>query len=136
VTPLLELDGVSFGPVTNETIDLTNAQSVENAAADAVRAVIHALVGATGPGANLCALVGIDAPVGAAGWPTALLADLTRLAAHPLAEIAGVHRRVLASAAPNDWGAMLGQVAGLLGLSGAPAGSGTMGDPWRVTIAT
>lgn len=135
VVPLLELDGVSFGPLSNQSVDLTNATSIENAAAAAVRAAVHAVVGATGPGAALCALVGIDAPAGVAGWPAGLLADLTGFAAHPLNEIAGVHRRVLASPAPNGWGVMLGQVAALAGLTASPAGTGTPDDPWRVAIA-
>ncbi|HUJ65887.1 MAG TPA: hypothetical protein VLX59_10135, partial [Acidimicrobiales bacterium] len=135
VVPRLELDGVTFGPVTNQTIDLTSASSVENAAASAVRAAVEGLVGTSGPGAAIMALLGIDAPPGASGWPTNLLADLTGFAAHPLAEIGSVHRRVLASAAPNDWGVMLGQVAALLGLTAAPQGAGTPDDPWRVSLA-
>jgi hypothetical protein len=135
VVPLLELDGVTFGPVTNLTVDLTNATSVENAAASAVRAAIHGFVGTSGPGAAITALLGIDAPAGASTWPPSLLADLTGFAAHPLAEIGSVHRRVLASAAPNDWGVMLGQVAALLGVSAAPQGAGTPDDPWRVPLA-
>ena len=136
VVPLLELDGVTFGPLTNQSVDLTSATSIENAAATAVRAAIQAAIGATGPGAALCALLGIDAPAGAAGWPAGLLADLTKFAAHPLAEIASVHRRVLASPAPNDWGVMLGQLGSLLGVATSPEGSGTPDDPWRVTMAS
>lgn len=136
VVPLLELDGVTFGPVTGQTIDLTSATSVENAAASAVRAAIHGLVGTSGPGAAITALLGIDAPPGASTWPGSLLADLTGFAAHPLAEVRGVHRRVLASAAPNDWGVMLGQVVALAGLAGAPQGTGTADDPWRVPLAS
>ena len=136
VAPLLEFEGVSFGPLTDQTVDLSNATSIENAAATAVRAAIHDVLGTTGPGAALCALIGLDAPAGATGWPASQLADLPGLAAHPLAEIASVHRRILAGAAPNDWGAMLGQVAALVGLTGAPQGSGGPDDPWRVTVAS
>lgn len=135
VVPLLELDGVTFGPVTNQTVDMTSATSVENAAASAVRAAIHGFVGTSGPGAAITALLGIDAPPGAGTWPGSLLADLTGFAAHPLAEVRGVHRRVLASAPPNDWGVMLGQVAALAGLTAAPQGTGAADDPWRVPLA-
>ncbi|MGH9056264.1 MAG: hypothetical protein ACRDYY_10465, partial [Acidimicrobiales bacterium] len=135
VVPLLELDGVTFGPVNNQTVDLTNATSVENAAASAVRAAIQGFVGTSGTGAAITALLGIDAPPGVATWPASLLADLTGFAAHPLAEIGAVHRRVLASAAPNDWGVMLSQVAALVGLTAATQGTGTADDPWRVALA-
>ncbi len=134
LTPLLELDAVDFEGTHHDRIDLSNAQALTQAAQNVLQTALQHVLGTTGAGRSLGALAGLVPPTGHASWPSANLADPGRLAASPLAEISRVHRAVLATAAPNDWGAMLGEIGALAGLAGAPSGSGTPDDAWRIAI--
>ncbi|HEY8740445.1 MAG TPA: hypothetical protein VIN56_07625, partial [Candidatus Dormibacteraeota bacterium] len=134
LTPLLELDDVDFEGISHKRVDLSNAQGLTQAVQGAIQAAIQHALGTTGPGVHLAALAGLVQPPGHATWPASNLADPTRFAASPLAEISRVHRAVMAAAGPNDWGVMLGEIAALAGLAGGPTGTGTADDPWRVAI--
>jgi hypothetical protein len=128
--PVLELGQVLFEGAAHDLIDLSNADSVRAAAAQAARDAIMGALGNGGPGAHLAVLAGLVPPAGENGAP---VADLVALLSAPTRELARVHRARLLDPA-HSWAPMLAELAGLLGLSGAVAGSGTAADPWRVTV--
>jgi hypothetical protein len=127
--PALELINVTFDNVHYDQLDLTNAGSVQAAAASAVQAAITNALGASA-GSHLAALGGLIPPSGDPGSPH--LVDLPKLAANPAGAIAALHRAVLLDG--QRWSFMLAEIAGLIGLPGAPSGSGTQSDPWRVAL--
>src|SRR5581483_11987365 len=129
--PVLELGQVVFEGSAHDLIDLSNVDSVRAAAAQAARDAIVAAIGADGPGGHLSVLAGLAPPAGEDGAP---VADLVALLSAPTRELARVHRARLLDPA-HSWAAMLGELAGLLGLPGTVAGSGTPADPWHVAVA-
>lgn len=129
--PVLELGKVQFEGASHDLIDLSSADSVRAAAAQAARDAITAALGPDGPGAHLAVLAGLAPPPGEDGAP---LADIVALLSAPTRELARVHRARLLDPA-HSWAAMLGEIAGLLGLTALVAGTGTPADPWRVAIA-
>ena len=130
VRPVLELGSVQFEGSTYDLLDLSNADSVRAAAAQAARDAIMAALG-DGPGAHLAVLAGLLPPPGENGAP---MADLVALLSAPTRELARVHRARLLDPT-HSWAAMLGQLAGLLGLKDPVAGAGTSADPWHVQVA-
>ncbi|MEY2590381.1 MAG: large repetitive protein, partial [Acidimicrobiaceae bacterium] len=138
VAPVLELLDVDFEGVHHERIDLHNGQSIANAGLAILQAQIAAALGGSPRAAALAALVGLDDPPGAAGWPTASRASFAAFAANPLTEIARVHRTVLGDVA-HPWSAMLAALATVVGVPTNPnvvTGAGTADDPWLVGITT
>jgi hypothetical protein len=129
---LLELVNVTFAGAQYDRIDLTNTDSVAAAASAAVEAALRNALGNAGAGARLAALVGLIRPAGDATWPHTL--NPATLVTNPTAAIAGVHRAALLDAAHN-WSFLLEELAALVGLASPVTGSGTRGDPWRVTLA-
>ena len=136
--PLLALVDVRFGGASYPRLDLTNVDSVVDAAANAV---LTTLANALGPdvGRHLAALTGIaaasdpaDLTQPLAGWPHHLHAS--RLVTDPAGAFGAYHRDVLLSAT-HGWDFLLRDLAALLGLEGAVSGSGTRADPWRVALA-
>lgn len=132
LVPLLELLGVNLGGAAYDRIDLTNTDSVEAAASDAVETALRNALGETGPGARLAALAGLIRPTGDAAWPHSL--DAATLVTNPTGAIAALHRAALLDPVHN-WSFLLAELAGLLGLAGAVTGAGRRNDPWRVTLA-
>jgi hypothetical protein len=130
--PSLELLDVQFGATTYPKLDLSNLQSVADAAAAALSDAIKTKLG-PGIGSRLAALAGIIPPTTFAGvWPHHL--NFPRLVADPAAAIGAYHREVLLDHT-NNWEFLFVDAAGLLGIASPPSGSGTAADPWRVPIA-
>jgi hypothetical protein len=128
--PSLELLDVHFGTTTYPRLDLTNLQSVADAAAGAVAGFVDSALGA-GVGRRLAAIAGIIPPTTAGAWPHHL--DLARLVTDPAGAFGAYHRGVLLDTV-NGWGFIFADLAGLLGA--APiSGTGTAADPWRVPLA-
>src|SRR5262249_38970113 len=124
---------VDFAGTHYDTLDLSSADAVAAAASNAVQAAILAALGNTGPGPRLAALAGLVKPAGDAGWP--FLVNLAQLASQPTRAIAKVHRDALQSAQHN-WGFLLAEIGGLVGLNTPVAGTGTQADPWRITLGS
>lgn len=129
LAPLLELLDVTLDGTHYDRLDLTNTDSVVAAAGAAVRDAINNALGAAGPGRHLAALAGLVTE-GDPTWPFAV--DLAALVANPARAIANVHRQALVA---HNWGVMLAEVAGLIGIADAVTGSGIESDPWRVPLA-
>lgn len=132
--PMLEMEKVKLGTTEYDRLDLTNADSVIDAASDVVRDAIRAALG-SGSGSNLAALVGIIAPA-ADTDPNPPLLDPAGLVSNPSRAISAVHRQRLINSknnSPHDWQPMLEEIAALLEL-GSVVGVGTQEDPWRVGI--
>src|SRR5262245_14901330 len=129
--PVLDLGAVTFEGHTYDLLDLSHVDSVTAAAAAAVRAALVDALGADGPGARLAVLLGLAAPDGETGAP---LADPVALLTGPTRELARVHRARLAGT-DHPWAPMLAELAGLLGATDPVAGTGTVADPWRVSLA-
>ena len=129
--PMLELLGVTFENQSHDVIDLSNVDSARAAAADAAHDAIVAALG-DGPGRHLAALAGILAPE---DDPTSPVAQVPALVSAPTKEIARVHRTVLLDPA-RGWAHMLGELARLIGLDPTVSGTGTVDDPWAVTLAS
>jgi hypothetical protein len=109
LAPLLELDNVTLAGTPYATIDLTNADSVVNAAEAALLANITNALGG-GIGQHIAALAGIvkptDDPVAAPH-----LVNASVLVTNPARAIAAVHRAVLVD--PLDsWSCLLGDFIG------------------------
>ena len=133
VTPLLQLANVVIpGAGTYPTIDLTNANTVIAAAASGLVNAILTGLGNTGAGAHLAALAGLAAPAADAAAPTI---DLAQVVSDPLGAIATLHRNALLSVV-HPWSIYLSEVAALLSLPTAVAGSGKPDDPWTVSLAS
>jgi hypothetical protein len=133
LAPLLELDTVTIAGVGYPTVDLTNADSVVQAAEAAVLANITAALGG-GAGQHIAALAGIVKPT---GDPIAAphLIDPSVLVTNPARAIGAVHRAVLVDPADN-WSYLFGDLTGLVQLPGPVSGTGTEADPWRVTLGS
>ncbi|HKD78093.1 MAG TPA: DUF6603 domain-containing protein [Candidatus Angelobacter sp.] len=133
LAPILELDTVTLGGVGYDKIDLTNADSVVQAAEAAVLNNITLALGG-GAGQHIAALAGIVKPTGdPVGSPHLINASL--LVTSPARAIGAVHRAVLVD--PLDsWSFMFSDLTGLLGLAGPVSGTGTEADPWRVQLGT
>lgn len=129
--PKLELQTVRFNTTPYDKIDLTNTDSVAQAATGVVQAALDAALG-PGVGRHLAALIGIIPPAGDS--TSAHHADLAQLFSNPARAIGSFHRDVLLDATHN-WSFMLQEIAALVGLSGPVNGAGTDSDPWRVDIA-
>ncbi|MCI0688951.1 MAG: hypothetical protein L0Y54_17230 [Sporichthyaceae bacterium] len=137
VVPTLRLDEVVIAG-TSYTLDLSSAQAVLDTGADLVAGVLSEAIGEDGAGQHALALLGLVAPLDpggspVAGWPRLEAAQL--LSGDILRAVAQMHRAVLDDPALS-WGALLGQLAGLLGLPTDVAGSGTPAQPWAVTLAS
>ena len=136
IAPLLELDTVNFtfNGVSKQydQLDLTHADAVVAAASDLVLAAIQSVLGATGTGAHIAALIGIANPAGDAAWNH--LADLPTLVSNPTRAIAAVHRAALLDPT-HSWAFLFAEVVGLLGIDAPVSGSGKQADPWVVPLA-
>ena len=121
----MQVEGTEY-PV----IDLSNVDSATAAIAKAIREAIEDALGDQPPGRNLAALAGLVAP---AADPASPLVDAAALIADPAREIARIHRTILTGGA-QGWAPMLGELAGLLGLTGV-GGGGREDDPWRAELA-
>lgn len=133
--PMLELDQVQFQGQTYAKLDLTNVNSVVQAASDGVRTLLKNELG-TGVAAHLAALAGLIAPVNDPSTPHLLDATTApQLVSNPFAAIAQIHRAALLDAA-HPWKHMLEEAAALIGITTAASGSGTPADPWRVPLAS
>jgi hypothetical protein len=128
--PSVLLTNVVFNGTTYNQLDLTNTDSVGQAASTAVKSAIQSALG-TDAGAHLLALAGISPPAGNASFAHSV--DLTALVANPARAIAAFHRAVLLDG--QSWSSLLGEVAALIGLAGSTSGTGTQNDPWLVQIA-
>ena len=119
-------------------LDLTNADSVAEAATAAVVSEITSHLGAAGAGRRLAAIAGLVPPEDPAnpgtalpGWGHALkLADFV---VSPATAIGAYHRAVLLDGA--SWAHLLREITLLIGLGEVSAAAGTPEDPWAVTIA-
>ena len=129
--PSLELLDVHFGSTVYPRLDLTNVQSVADAAATALAGVVETSLG-PGVGRSLAALAGLIPPTTAGAWPHQL--EFARLVADPAAAFGAYHREVLLDAV-NGWEFLFRDVAALPGIAAAPSGAGTAADPWRVPLA-
>lgn len=133
LSPLLQLENVTLAGAAYPSVDLTNADSVVQAAEAAVLANITSALGG-GAGQHLLALAGIAAPSGdPVGTPH--LVDASLLVTNPARAIASVHRAVLVDPA-DSWSFLFGDLTGLLGLAGPVTGTGTEADPWRVSLGS
>ena len=140
--PLIEALDVTIGSDTYPVLDLTSADAVQEAAANALDDVIGELldllgVTASDEGRAVAALAGFIRPGGVgAGDPWPALVALPAFFADPLGEIGCYHQRVLEQ--PNAWAEIAAELALLLRAGGvaAPsiAGSGTEADPWTATL--
>jgi large repetitive protein len=133
IAPLLELDTVTLAGTAYPHIDLTNADSVVQAAEAAVLANLTAALGG-GVGLHLAALAGFVKPT---GDPVATphLIEPSVLVTNPARAIGAVHRAVLVDPA-DSWSYLFGDLLGLLQLPGPVLGTGTQSDPWRVTLGS
>ena len=129
--PTLELGRVTLDGKTYDVVDLSNVDSARAAVAAAARDAIAAALGAEGPGRHLAVLAGLAAPADDPGAP---LADPVALISAPTRELARLHRQLLLDAT-RGWQHMLGELAALLGFADSIAGTGTVDDPWRVSLA-
>lgn len=130
VRPLLELDNVQIqGQSTLATVDLTDADTLLNAAGADVLTPLVAGFGSDPPGSYLLVLSGLVAPPTDAQAPTVTAASLLE---GPIAAIAEVHRQALAR---TGWASMMPELCGLLGLP-APSGAGTAQSPLLSQITT
>ncbi|OKI45496.1 alpha/beta hydrolase [Micromonospora sp. CB01531] len=132
VQPHLELHEVTLGAASYPVLDLSSADAVEAAAATALGDALHQLLGPTGPGHALAALIGLVPPTTDPTSPHRIV--IADLAAAPTRAIAAFHRAVLDD--PGRWSALLAELAALAGLDAAVTGTGTPIDPWRVRLAT
>lgn len=128
--PTLELLAAHFGATTYPKLDLTNIQSVADAAAGALAGIVDTALG-SGVGRRLASLAGIIPPTTAGVWPHHL--DLARLVTDPAGAFGAYHREVLLDAV-NGWSFIFEDLAGLLGASPV-SGTGTAADPWRAPLA-
>jgi large repetitive protein len=133
LAPILELDTVILAGTSYPTLDLTNADSVVQAAEAAVLANITAALGG-GAGQHFAALAGIVKPT---GDPIASphLIDASLLVTNPARAIGAVHRAVLVDPA-DSWSYLFGDMVGLLQLPGAASGTGSELDPWRIALGS
>lgn len=130
--PLLELLNVTLLGTHYDKLDLTNTDSVAQAATAAVKAALMSAIGSTGPGAHLAALAGIVPPANDSTSPHSV--DLVAMVANPAQAIGAFHRSVLLDATHN-WSFLLEEITALAGITNSVSGSGTRNDPWRVSLA-
>ena len=128
--PLIELRDVQVEGIDYPLLDLSNVDSATAAIATAIREAIEDALGDQPPGRNLAALAGLVAP---AADPASPLIDPAALLADPAREIARIHRTILTGGV-RGWAPMLGELAGLLGVTGV-GGGGSEDDPWRSELA-
>lgn len=135
--PVLQLLDNELAGTPYPVLDLTNVDSVEAAAANAVVAAINAALG-TDVGRRLAAIAGLVPPEDPANpgnpvavWPHQL--ELATLVVDPVRAIESYHRSVLGDA--DRWNLILREIAQVIGLPEAVAGAGTAAQPWTVTIA-
>ena len=133
VVPKLELIGVVVDGKPYPRLDLTDAQAVGEAASGVVSTEIDRLLGATGLGRALQALLGLVPPATDPQSPHRL--SLSTLMQSPTRAIAEVHRGALADAA-HSWRHLFAELATLLQSPGPVDGDGSLADPWRVALAT
>lgn len=135
IQPLLELDQVQFQGQTYAKLDLTNINSVVQAASDGLRTLLKNELG-NGIAAHLAALAGLVPPANDAGTPHLLDASSAPLlSSNPFAAIAQIHRAALLDSA-HPWSHLLEEAAALAGINTAATGSGTQTDPWRIPLAS
>lgn len=133
--PKLELDQVTFEGQTYARLDLTNVNSVVQAASDGLRSLLKNELG-TGVAAHLAALAGLIAPQNDSA--TTHLLDATsapQLASNPFGAIGQIHRAALLDTT-HPWSHLLEEAAALAGINSAATGAGTPSNPWLVNIAT
>ena len=130
VVPVVELLNVTLQGAHFDRIDLTNADSVTSAATSLVKTNLLAALGNSPIVSHLLPLIGLAPPAGDPAWPPL---DLTKFVANPAQAIAGVHRAGFQPG--HNWGVMLAEVSGLLGLAGAVTGSGRQDSPWVAQLA-
>ncbi len=119
-------------------LDLTNADSVAEAATAAVVSEITSHLGAAGAGRRLAAIAGLVPPEDPASPGTALpgwghTLKLADFVVSPAAAIGAYHRAVLLDGA--SWAHLLREITLLIGLGEVSATAGSPGDPWTVPIA-
>ena len=138
LTPTLVLLDNTLDTQALPRLDLTNADSVAEAATAAVVSEITSHLGAAGAGRRLAAIAGLVPPEDPAnpgtalpGWGHALkLADFV---VSPATAIGAYHRAVLLDGA--SWAHLLREITLLIGLGEVSTAAGTPEDPWAVTIA-
>ncbi|GAA3586432.1 DUF6603 domain-containing protein [Kribbella ginsengisoli] len=135
--PVLQLLNNQLAGTPYPVLDLTNVDSVEAAAANAVVAAINAALG-TDVGRRLAAIAGLVPPEDpanpgnpVAAWPHQL--DLAKLVVDPARAIETYHRAVLGDA--DRWNLILREIAQVISLPDNVAGEGTTAEPWTVDIA-
>ena len=118
-------------------LDLTNTDSVASAATALVIDAIDQALGSD-VGRRIAALAGILAPEdpanpgnAVAGWPHHL--DLPTFVVNPAAAIRAYHLAVLGDG--DRWSLLMRELSGLVGLGTAIGGTGSVAQPWSVTIA-
>lgn len=133
----VELLDNHFAGTPYPVLDLSNAESVESAAATLVVSAIDAALG-NDVGRRIAAIVGLVPPEDPAApgtpispWTHQL--DLATLVTNPARAIGAYHLGVLGDG--DRWSLILREIAHLVGLSGAVTGSGTEAQPWAVPIA-
>ena len=119
-------------------LDLTNADSVAEAATAVVVSEITSHLGAAGAGRRLAAIAGLVPPEDPANPGTALpgwghTLKLADFVVSPATAIGAYHRAVLLDGA--SWAHLLREITLLIGLGEVNTAAGTPEDPWAVTIA-
>jgi len=140
IQPELLATGVTFGGVSQGTVDLTDASAVVGVATEGVRQELEEQIGDIDAGRVLLSLLGIlpprsgiSDPPEADPWPHLL--DVDELVRGPTRAIAEVHRAVLADAA-HPWSHMLNEIGELLDLPDQATGDGTEASPWVIELAS
>lgn len=135
--PTLVLLDSALAGTAYPRLDLTNTDSVTSAATGLVIDAIDQALGSDA-GHRIAALAGIVAPEDPAnpgtpvsGWPHHL--DLSTFVVNPPAAIAAYHRGVLADG--DRWSLLMRELSELVGLGSAIDGTGSVAQPWSVTIA-
>jgi hypothetical protein len=138
LVPSLVLLDNQLGTQPYPRLDLSNADSVAQAATDAVVTAITDQLGAAGAGRRLAAIAGLVAPEDPANPGTALPGwshqlNLADFVINPATAIGRYHRDVLRDG--SNWAHILREISLLIGLGEVSATAGTAADPWTVAIA-
>ena len=138
LVPSLVLLDNQLGTQPYPRLDLSNADSVAEAATAAVVTAITDQLGAAGAGRRLAAIAGLVAPEDPANPGTALPGwshqlSLADFVINPATAIGRYHRDVLRDG--SSWAHILREISLLIGLGEVSTTAGTAADPWTVAIA-